>query len=157
MTKNQREKIDNFLLPNSPTFIVASDSTEARIFLTKSRFGTWTEIAVLANPDAAIRQSERVTDRLGRVFDSFGSGRHAIAPKETGLQHEVDHFAHQVGSYLNKAMNTGEFDNLVLIAEPTFLGYLRQTLSTATRRSLCFERPLNPTGYDKKKLKSLFT
>ena len=80
-----------------------------------------------------------------------------MVPEETGRQHEIHRFAHQVGSYLNRAMTTGEFYKLVLIAEPTFLGYLRRELSAATRRSLSYEMPMNPTGYDMKKLKSLFT
>ena len=156
MTKDRREKIGNFLLPNAPTFIVAADSAEARIFLTQSRFGGWTEVEILTNPHAAMRERDRVSDRPGRVFDSFGKGRHAMAPEETGQQHETRRFAHQVGSYLNRGMTAGEFSNLVLIVEPTFLGYLRQELSVATKRSLCYEMPMNTTAYDMKKLKSLF-
>ena len=156
MTKDKREKIGNFLLPNGPTYVVAGDTAEARIFLTKSRFGAWTEIASLTNPEATTRERERVTDRPGRVFDSFGKGRHAMAPGETVRQHEIHRFAHQVGSYLNRAMTTGKFCNLVLIADPTFLGYLRRELSAVTRRSLSYEMPMNSTGYDMKKLKSLF-
>lgn len=156
MTEDKREKIGNFLLPNTPTFIVAGDSAEARIFLTRSRFGDWTEVETLSNPDAALRERDRVSDRPGRVFDSFGKGRHALAPEETGKQHETHRFAHQVGSYLNRGMTAGKFNNLVLIVEPTFLGYLRQELSAATKRSLCYEMPMNPIAYDMKKLKSLF-
>ena len=156
MTKDRREKIGNFLLPNAPTFIVAADSAKARIFLTQNRFGGWTEVEILTNPHAAMRERDRVSDRPGRVFDSFGKGRHAMAPEETGQQHETHRFAHQVGSYLNRGMTAGEFNNLVLIVEPTFLGYLRQELSAATKRSLCYEMPMNPTAYDMKKLKSLF-
>ncbi len=37
MTEDKREKIGNFLLPNAPTFVVAADSAEARIFLTRTR------------------------------------------------------------------------------------------------------------------------
>ncbi len=156
MTEDKREKIGNFLLPNAPTYIVAAESAEARIFLTKSRFGDWTEVETLTNPDAGMRERDRVSDRPGRVFDSFGKGRHAMAPEETGRQHDTHRFAHQVGSYLNKGMTAGEFSDLVLVAEPTFLGYLRQELSAATKRSLCYEMPMNPTAYDMKKLKSLF-
>lgn len=157
VSNNKREKIGNFLLPNAPTFIVAGDSAEARIFLTRSRFGDWAKVTVLTNPDASLRERERATDRPGRVFDSFGKGRHAMAPEETGRQHEIHRFAHEVGGYLNRAMTAGDYRHLVLIAEPTFLGYLRRELSAATRRSLCYEVPMNSTGYDMKKLQSLFT
>lgn len=156
VTRDKREKIGNFLLPNAPTYIVAADSAEARIFLTQSRFGDWTEIEVLTNPDSAMREQDRVTDRPGRVFDSFGKGRHAMAPEETGRQHALHRFAHQVGNDLNRAMKSGKFTRLVLIAEPTFLGYLRRELSPATARSLCYEVPKNATGLDMQKLRSLF-
>ena len=79
-----------------------------------------------------------------------------MAPEETSRQHDTHRFAHQVGSYLNKEMTAGEFSDLVLVAEPTFLGYLRRELSAATKRSICYEMPMNPTAYDMKKLKSLF-
>jgi len=156
VTKDKREKIGNFLLPNAPTFVVTCDSAAARIFLTQSRFGDWIEIEVLTNPAAATRERDRVTDRPGRVFDSFGKGRHAMAPEETGRQHEMHRFAHKVGNYLNRGLTAGDFKYLVLIADPTFLGYLRQELSPATRRAVCYEVPMNATGYDARKLKALF-
>ncbi len=156
VTKDRHSKIGDFLLPNAPTYVVAGDSAEARIFLTQSRFGDWIEIATLTNPGAEMPERERVTDRPGRVFDSFGKGRHSMEPGETRRQHEIHRFAHQVGRYLNEAMVAGEFDQLVLIAAPTFLGYLRRELSTATTRSLCCQVPTDPIGFDMKKLKSLF-
>ncbi len=156
MTNLKRDRISNFLLPNAPTYVAACDSAEARIFLTQSRFGDWSEVTVLRNPDAAMRERDRMTDRPGRVFDSFGKGRHAMAPGETAQQHDIHRFAQKVGSYLNKALISGDFDHLVLISDPTFLGYLRRKLSAATQRSLCYELPMNSTGYDVKKLKALF-
>jgi protein required for attachment to host cells len=153
----KRDKANNFLLPNTPTWIVAGDSAEARIFLTEKRFGEWAEVARLANPEAATRERDRGTDRPGRVFDSFGKGRHAMAPEETGQQHEIHRFAHNVGSYLNKGHSAGAFDHLVLIAEPSFLGYLRQELSAVSKKSVVCEIAMNPKGHDVEKLKSLLT
>ena len=63
MPEDKREKIGNFLLPNAPTYIVAANSVEARIYLTKSRFGDWTEVETLTNPDAGMRERDRVSDR----------------------------------------------------------------------------------------------
>lgn len=157
MTKVKRDKVGNFLLPNARTWIVAGDSAEARIFLTERRFGAWTEVATLSNPEAATRERDRATDRPGRVYDSFGKGRHAMVQEETGQQHEIHRFAHEVGSYLNKSLTAGEFKQLVLIAEPTFLGYLRPELSATSTKSVLFEIPMNPKDHDIEKLKSLLT
>lgn len=157
MSKDKREKIGNFLLPNAPTYIAACDSADARIYLTQRRFGDWAEVATLNNPDASLRERDRDSDRPGRVFDSFGKGRHALAPGETGRHQTAQRFAHDVGKYLNRALNAGDFTHLVLISDPTFLGLLRQELSAAIQRSLCYEVPINPTAYDMDKLKSIFT
>lgn len=156
VTKDKREKVGNFLLPNARSYIVAADSAEARIFLTERRFGEWSEVATLTNPEATKREQDWAADRPGRVFDSFGKGRHAMAPVETGRQHEIHRFAHDVGSFLNEGKMAGDFGHLVLVVEPTFLGYLRQELSSASSRSIVCELPMNPTAYDVNKLKSLF-
>jgi protein required for attachment to host cells len=156
VTNEPREKFGDFLLPNAPTYIVAGASAEARIFLSKARFGDWTEVTVLTNPDAGIRERDRVTDRPGRAFDSFGKGRHAMSSEETGRQHTTHRFALEVGSYLNRAMVLGAFEHLVLIADPTFLGYLRPQFTTATKQSVSCELPMNASRYDMNRLKSLF-
>ncbi len=157
VTRNSHNRSSDFRLPNAPTYVVAGDSAEARIFLTQSRFGDWNEVLTLTNPGADVPERERVTDKPGRAFDSFGKGRHSMGRKETKRQNELRRFAREVGHRINGAMIAGEFEHLVLIAEPTFLGYLRQELSTATTRSLCCEVQTNPAGSDLNRLKSLFT
>lgn len=144
------------LLPNGPTYIVVGDSAEIRIFQSHSRFGDWSEIAALSNPDARSPERERVTDRPGRAFDSFGKARHAMEPAETARQHEVRRFAHKVGEYLGNALAAGKFEHLAIVAEPKFLGFLRKELSATTQRTVQCEKPLNTTGYDVQKLKKLF-
>lgn len=155
--KAKRVKIGNFLLPNSPTYVVAGDSAKTRIFLTERRYGDWTEVATLSNRAASIRERDWVTDRPGRAFDSFGKGRHAMTPEETAREHQLHRFAHDVGSFLNKGITSGDCRHLVLIVEPTFLGHLRQELSATASKSLLYELPMNTTGYDVARLKSLFT
>lgn len=144
------------LLPNSPTYIVVGDSAELRVFLSHRRFGDWSEVASLSNPDARSPERERVTDRPGRAFDSFGNARHAMEPAETARQHEVRRFAHKVGEYLGSALSAGKFEHLAIVAEPKFLGFLRKELSAACRRTVHCELPLNTADYDIQKLKTLF-
>jgi protein required for attachment to host cells len=155
--KDKGEKADNFLLPNAPTYIAACDSAAAHIYLTHNRFGDWAEVKTLRNVDATLRQRDRYTDRPGRVFDSFGKGRHAMAPGETGRHQSTQRFAHEVADYLYRALRAGEFNHLVLISDPTFLGLLRREFTAALRRRICHELPVNPTGFDIDKLRSLFT
>ncbi|MGI9202946.1 MAG: host attachment protein [Woeseiaceae bacterium] len=144
------------LLPNGPTYIVVGDSAEIRMFRSHSRFGDWTEVASLSNADATSPERDRVTDRPGRAFDSFGKARHAMEPAETARQHEVRRFAHEVGKSLGSALAAGKFEHLAMVVEPKFLGYLRKELSATTDRTVHCEIPLNTSGYDVQKLKTLF-
>lgn len=144
------------LLPNEPTFIVACSGAEARIFMSERRFGNWNQLEHLANPGATLRDQDRNTDRPGRVFDSFGRGRHAMSPEESARDHELQTFAGDITQYLSKAHAAGQFRQLVLVAEPTFLGFLRRKLSPSLRRALSFEVPKNPVDFNVERLQSLF-
>jgi protein required for attachment to host cells len=157
VARDKRDKIGNFLLPNARCYVIAGDSAEARVFLTERRFGVWSEVATLTNPEATKREQDLLTDKPGRVFDSFGKGRHAMTPEESSRQHQKHRFAHDVVTFLSKGITAGDFSHLVLIVEPTFLGHLRQELSPALKKSIVYELPMNPSAYDVEKLKSLLT
>lgn len=146
----------NFLLPNQPTYVVLADSAESRIFLSKSRFGDWTEVETLQNVGAATREIDRVSDRPGRAFDRFGKGRHAMEPAETNRQHEVRRFANLIGKFLNNAFAEGKYQHLVFVAEPSFLGCLRKEMSAAVTKTVHCEIPMNVAGHDMNKAKLLF-
>lgn len=152
MNTDERDR----LLPNEPTYIVTGDSAGIRVFQSHTRFGDWTEVTSLSNTDARSPERDRVSDRPGRSFDSFGKARHAMEPAETARQHEVRRFAHQVGEFLGKALAAGKFEHLAVVVEPKFLGYLRKELSATCQRTVHCEIPLNTTGYDVQKLKTLF-
>lgn len=154
---SRNDNSHGFLLPNEPTYIVACSGSEAKIFSSQRRFGKWDEIKHLENPGAVLRERERNTDRPGRAFDSVGRGRHALAPDETGREHELQQFAGSLADYLVKAQAAGAFRQLILVAEPTFLGYVRRKLSAPLRRALCFEVPKNPAGFDTERLRAMFS
>lgn len=144
------------LLPNEPTYIVACSGAEARIFLSERRFGEWDQLELLENPNATLKEQDRNTDRPGRAYDSFGGGRHAMSPEESAKQHELQNFANEISHYLSKAHTSGRFKQLVLVAEPTILGFVRRKLPPPLKRVLTFEVPKNPADFDVERLKSLF-
>ena len=156
MPKNQ-DKTNGYLLPNVTTCIVACSAAEARLFLSDKRFGDWVLLDTLKNPDATLREQDLTSDRPGRAFDRFGRGRHAMSPAESAHEHELVTFAHEISQQLAKAHAAGQFSKLVLIADPSFLGHLRQKLPTALKRVLHCEVPKNPAEFDRDRLRSLFT
>jgi protein required for attachment to host cells len=68
------------------------------------------------------------TDAPGRAFASRGGPRSSL---ETTDWHELEkeHFADRIAETINKAAETGEMKEVVLIAPPRVLGELRKHLS----------------------------
>lgn len=149
-------KQHDFLLPNAPTCIVACAATSARFWQSETRFGHWTLQAEMQNPEAAGREAEFASDRPGRAFDSFGSGRHAMAAGESGRDHEIRLFAGQLADYLNRGVAAGEFRHIVLIAAPGFLGHLRAGLSDVARRAVEHEAAKDLTSLDVDDIRAYF-
>lgn len=155
MARNH-DKTDGFLLPNADTCIVACSAAEARFYLSARRFGNWTLLESMNNPDATLREQELNSDRPGRAFDRFGRGRHAMSPEESARQHGLQIFAHDIAQHLGKGLSAGRFSRLVLVAEPSLLGLLRRKLSASLKRALCCEVPKNPADFDCERLRTLF-
>jgi protein required for attachment to host cells len=150
-------KPNEFLLPNAPTCIVACAADGARLWRSTSRFGDWSTLAEISDGDPARPEKSFASDRPGRAFDSFGSGRHAMATSESGRRHEVRKFARQVADYLNSEIAANSFDNIVLIASPAFLGHVRAELSETARRAVVHESAKDLTDLDADAIKQYFT
>jgi len=149
-------ELANFLLPNEPTYIVACSAAKARIWLSKSRFGDWQPLTELHNERATRRETDFYSDRPGRSFDIVGSGRHAMSPEVSGHDQETHRFAREVAAYLNHAIANNEASQLVLLAAPGFLGFLRSELSDAATRAVALAEPRNLTDIEEGKIRKYF-
>lgn len=78
-----------------------------------------------------------VSDKPGRAFQSVGSRRAGMEPKETPKEQEKHAFAREICAYLNAQMN--KIDNLILVAAPRMLGDLRQFLSNSLKHKVSGE------------------
>lgn len=116
----------------TPTWILVADASRARLFQ-YSGFGAEIEqLKEWDHPKSRARNSELVTDRPGRVMQSHGGphgghGSHSgmephTAPKD--VEHEV--FARQLTDELGKGLRENAYGRLILVANPAFLGTLRQ-------------------------------
>lgn len=122
MTKDEENPLTSKRL-----YILVADSAMARFFKTKTPVRSIEEI--LDQPHKAGRQkdTEIYTDRPGS--NHGGAGGYQSYDRETNENPENVRFARELGEFLNKARHNGEFDSLVLIAPPGFLGVLRNHLS----------------------------
>jgi protein required for attachment to host cells len=76
-----------------------------------------------------MHEGDLVSDSAGSDGGSVGQGRHVIDNKHTAHQHETLQFARQLASQLDSGRTNGDYDKLVLVAPPEFLGQLRNNLS----------------------------
>ncbi len=116
------------------TWVVVADGTRARILEASSANGPLNEIDGLVHPEGRLRDRELTSDLPGRAFDSGGQGRHAMESKVDPKRQEHIRFAAELADFLEAARVAHKFDELVIVAAPTFLGQLRDKLSRAITR-----------------------
>lgn len=117
------------------TWILVADSAHSRIFSTLDG-RVIKEVADQSHPQSRQHESELVTDRPGRSFDSAGQGRHAMEPDQHPHEQEAETFAVELAHTLEQGRNQQRFQKLLLIAPPEFLGRLRRHLSKPTAQTV---------------------
>ncbi len=75
----------------------------------------------------------------GRSYESVGGQRHAIARENAPRQQEAVRFARRISRRLDEARRKGEFDELIVVAGPPFLGLMRREMSRPTRERVVHE------------------
>ena len=123
----------------SMTWVIAADSSRARILAAATRNGPLEEIEDLVHPESRLTEHELRTDTRGRTFDSAGQGRHAMEPKNSAKQQEAIRFAKQVCDTLSLAQGEGRYEKLYIVAAPAFLGLLRDRLNPMVQNRIAGE------------------
>ena len=98
------------------TWIIAADSSRARILQVTDRQGALAEVEDLLNPEGRVHDRELISDAHAR-------------------------FSGPAGDYLDKACTAHRYDRLHLIAPPKFLGQLRKELGKEVQKLVAVELP----------------
>ncbi len=120
------------------TWILVADSTRARIFTTDSPSSSLEEIEDFSHTEGRLHDRDITSDLPGKI-KSVGGGGHAFEQATDPKQHENDNFAHLIAQYLEDAHNANRFEQLLIVAAPTFLGLLRNHLQDQIKQRVCFE------------------
>jgi protein required for attachment to host cells len=125
-------------------FVLVADGGTARLLRVDSANGrkSLNEVATLERPTAHSPARDLVSDRTGRVFDSGGrTGHGAMTRSRHGANSdydphavEVERFAKRIARRLDLERRREGMEELIVIAEPRFLGILRTQLSAPTGR-----------------------
>lgn len=126
------------------TWILVANSTRARIFTADTPASLLVELEDLVHTASRLQDREITSDLPGRLKSTNGIG-HALEQPTDPKKHEADKFAHDIAHYLAKAYKANRFEQLFIIAEPSFLGLLRNRLPEQIKKQVCFELDKNIT------------
>lgn len=120
-------------------WILAADSSRARIFAADGAKSPLQEVVDLVHPEGRWHDRDFASDEPGTSFDRAGQGQHSMGQRVEPKKEEALRFANEVCSRLDAGRQSGDFDKLYVIAAPSFLGLLRGAMSGATRRLVAAE------------------
>src|SRR5690242_21133542 len=122
------------------TWIIAADSSRARILQVTDREKALAEIDDLLNPEGRVHDRELIADAHPR-FHGNGGAPGSDREEMSATEHATELFAKRVGEYLDKARTAHKYDRLHLVAPPKFLGQLRKELGKEVQKLVTEELP----------------
>ena len=116
------------------TWVVVADSSRGKIFVQDTHGNALQERVDLIHPGARLRGEKLTSDRSGRHTGAYGQGSHVFDARTEAKEHEVETFAKEIAERLETGRTSGQFQKLVLMAPPAFLGVLREQLGDEVRK-----------------------
>lgn len=133
-------------------WILVTDRCKARILQSPvDSKGHFTTQASLNHPEGRLHRSEMESDSPGS-FSLQGGSRTSAQPHEDPDHHESRKFADELCDYLDQACVQNQFDRLIIVAPPRFLGVLREQLPARLQARLAGEFDLDLAGLTESQL-----
>lgn len=124
---------------SNSTWVLITDAARARLFEISAQDGM-AEVACFSSPARRTMTHDRdFNDRLPRTQDSGQAHRHAIQPHTTVREKAEQQFARAVAGELESGAERKQYEHLILVAPPRFLGVLREQLPEALSRRVVGE------------------
>ena len=112
------------------TWILAADSSRARIFELQDMQDHLQEIEDFTNPAGRMDEKELRSDPYGRFYGQGGRYQaNTGEPDQSRQEHAAELFSKRVSEFLDHACSEHRYDKLCLIAYPKFLGLMRSNFS----------------------------
>jgi protein required for attachment to host cells len=138
------------------TWILIADGAQAKVF---EQSGPGKGLRVVDDmhfEQAPLQAQEIMADRPGRSFASAGSARSAMEYSSDPVAVRERRFVENVAEELDRHLQKGEFDRLIVAAAPTALGDLRPAFSKGVKDTIVAELPKDLTNIPTPKLETHF-
>ena len=116
------------------TWVLVAHEAGARLFENQGPGKGLDLVDEIDHPEGRMRDGELVSDRPGRSFrkDSGDPRRASMSQNEGPHERVVATFARELANRLQQGRVRNEYQRLVLVAPPRFLGLLRSSLDAPT-------------------------
>ena len=138
------------------TWIIAADSSRARVLQVAGREEKLLEIEDLLNPQGRLHDRDIASDALGRWNGPDRPGGNSMRAGASPVEHAVEQFAKRIGEYLDQARTAHRYDRLCLVAPPKFLGALRKELGAEVQKLVADELPKDLSWLSARELERYF-
>jgi len=109
-------------------YILVADSASAKLFKAHKPLKSLELVFDQNHLQGRQKRSDFDSDRAGLRI-STAKGYHSFAGDKDSHKHEEEEFARRLGDVLKSEYQRGKFDQLIIVAPPHFLGFIRQHLS----------------------------
>ncbi len=127
------------------TWILVADQARARLFESERPGNELAELADFDHPEALLKPSAIGYQRPPRVQESASPARHAIEPHTTPRDKVAREFALGLSDVLDRGRVENNYQRLILVAPPRFLGQLKASLDDQVSKLLVESVGLNIT------------
>lgn len=121
--------------------ILIADAGRAQLLSQTGASAPLRPLRSLENSPGRQHVSELVSDQPGRVDKRCGNMQSAMNPRTDVHEQRAIEFARALAGILDEAASRGQFDELMLVAPPHFLGLMRTHLGPQATRCLVDELP----------------
>lgn len=127
---------DRYSIGVRTTWILVAHRAGARLFLHTYPHPTMRVLQEVEFPQGRLKGGEILSDRPGRSYSSTTPERHAYST-ETGVKQQMaKEFAGELAEILDQGRIQNQYDQLVIVAESKFLGFLLAALKPVTARNV---------------------
>ena len=130
------------------TWVIVANQAEARIYESRGLPWNINLLKTLVHEEGAAYARDLVSDAPGRSHDRKGSGRHAMEPSTGVKEASLRKFVKEVTGLIDTAHFKHKFDQLVILAAPAVLGFIRKSLGSGVTGTVVKEIPKDVVGPD---------
>ena len=124
-------------------WILVADSSQARIFNAETRSSQLNEMQTFSHPEGRQHEQNLSSDLPGRQADKSSPSHHGLSDRTDLKKHEAIGFSKQIALHLDESRKNQDYNQLIIVAAPSFLGLLREQLSSATSKLITLELDKN--------------